>query len=63
MEMEPCRSLGEDWCRKQLNIVTSQRQRRDITGKVQQTLSRKEAIKGMGESIFWGSKIVCSARV
>ena len=23
LEMEPCRSLGEEWCKKQLNIATS----------------------------------------
>ena len=38
-------------------------QRRDVAGKTQQTLSREEAIKGMGESNFGGSKIVCNARV
>ena len=41
LEMEPRRSLGEDWCRKQLNVVAR---------KAQQTLSHKEAIKGTGES-------------
>ena len=38
-------------------------QRRDVAGKTQQTLSCEEAIKGMGESNFGGSKIICSARV
>ena len=61
LEMEPCKSLGEDWCRKQLNVATLERH--DFTGKAQQTLSRKEAIKGTRESNFGGSKNVCRARV
>ena len=28
LEMEPCRSLGEEWCRNQPNVVTFQR--RDV---------------------------------
>ena len=51
LEMEPCRKLGEEWCRNQPNIMTSQR--RDIAGKPQQTLSLREAIKGTGESNFF----------
>ena len=38
-------------------------QRRDVLGKAQQTLSRKKAIKGMGESNYGGSKNDCNARV
>ena len=44
LEMEPCRSPGEDWCRKNLNVAMFQRC--DVAGKAQQNLSRKEAIKG-----------------
>ena len=56
MEMEPCRSPGEDWCRKQPNVATFQRHDVDVVGKTEQTLSHKEAIKGTGESNFGGSK-------
>ena len=31
LEMEPCRSPGEEWCRNQLNIATLER--RDIARK------------------------------
>ena len=61
LEIEPCKSPREDWCRNHPNVATPQR--RDVTGKTQQTLSHKEAIKGTGESNFGGSKIVCSAMV
>ena len=61
LEMEPCGSPGEEWCKNKPDVATSQR--RDVAGKTQQTLSHEEAIKGMGESNFRGSKIICSARV
>ena len=31
LEMEPCRSLGEEWCKNQHNVATPQH--RDVTGK------------------------------
>ena len=61
LKVEPCRSLGEEWCRKQFNIATSQC--RDVAGKAKQILSRKEAIKGTGRIQIGGSKNVCMARV
>ena len=61
MAMEPCRRHGE-WCRNHPNVATWS-QRSNIVGKSQQTLSLGEAIKGMGESNFGGSKFVCRARV
>ena len=61
LEIEPYRSPREDCAEKNLNVVTFQRH--DIAGKAQQTFSRKEAVKGMGESDFGGSKNVCGARV
>ena len=54
LEMELCKRLGEEWCRNQPNIATSQR--RDVAGKSKQTLSLEEAIKGTKESIM-GFKI------
>ena len=48
LEMELCKRLGEELCRNQPNVATSQR--RDVAGKSQQTLSLIEVIKGMGES-------------
>ena len=61
MEMEPCKRLGEYWCRNQPNVATSQS--RDVMGKSQQTLSLGEAIKGNRESNTKGSKFICRARV
>ena len=52
-------ALQESWRR----LVQKSAQRRDVTGRTQQTLSREEAIKGTGESNFGGSKIVGNARV
>ena len=56
LKREPCRRLGEEWCRNQPNVATSQRH--DVAGKSQQTLSLGEAIKGTGESHCGGSKFI-----
>ena len=52
---------GEEWCRNQPIVATPQRL--DVAGKLQQTLSLREAIKGMGESNCGGSKLIGRARV
>ena len=53
LKMESGRRPRDEWCRNHptsrgRNVATSQC--RDVAGKPQQTLSLREAIKGMGES-------------
>ena len=77
LEIEPCRRPRKSGAEIQPNITTFQRcnvptyrhtnvvtsQLRNGTGKSQQTLSLGEAIKGTGEFIPRGSKLICRVRV
>ena len=56
LEREPCRSLGEEWFRKKLNVVT-------LREKLNKPFLNEEAKKGTRRIQCGGSKNICSARV